>query len=115
MIKNLIFDVGGVLLDYRWKEMLMDYGLDEENAIRVGTEMFEDEDRIWDIFDLAVKSDEEIADMFCKKKSRIPLPRFVLSLSCRPRAGQTHAPWHSCCRHSSQFSSGRAAAPPMSA
>lgn len=67
MIKNLIFDVGGVLLDYRWKEMLMDYGLDEENAIRVGTEMFEDEDRIWDIFDLAVKSDEEIADMFCKK------------------------------------------------
>ena len=36
MIKNLIFDVGGVLFDYRWKEMFMDYGLDEDNAIRVG-------------------------------------------------------------------------------
>ena len=40
MIKNLIFDVGGVLFDYRWKEMFMDYGLDEDNAIRVGTQMF---------------------------------------------------------------------------
>ena len=26
-IKNIIFDVGDVLLSYRWKYMLMDYGL----------------------------------------------------------------------------------------
>ena len=67
MIKNLIFDVGGVLFDYRWIEMFMDYGLDEDNAIRVGTQMFNDPDRTWDIFDLGIKSDEEIADIFCKK------------------------------------------------
>ncbi|RHT91096.1 HAD family phosphatase [Clostridium sp. AM27-31LB] len=67
MIKNLIFDVGGVLFDYRWKEMFMDYGLDEDNAIRVGTQMFNDPDRTWDIFDLGIKSDEEITDIFCKK------------------------------------------------
>lgn len=67
MIKNLIFDVGGVLLDYRWKEMLMDYGLYEKNAIRVGTQMFNDPDRTWDVFDLGTKSDNEIADIFCKK------------------------------------------------
>lgn len=67
MIKNLIFDVGGVLFDYRWKEMFMDYGLDEDNAIRVGTQMFNDPDRTWDIFDLGIKSDEESADIFCKK------------------------------------------------
>ena len=67
MIKNLIFDVGGGLFDYRWKEMFMDYGLDEDNAIRVGTQMFNDPDRTWDIFDLGIKSDEEIADIFCKK------------------------------------------------
>ncbi len=67
MIKNLIFDVGGVLLDYRWKEMLMDYGLDEKNAIRVGTQMFNDPDRTWDVFDLGTRSDSEIADIFCKK------------------------------------------------
>ena len=67
MIKNLIFDVGGVLFDYRWKEMFMDYGLDKDNAIRVGTQMFNDPDRTWDLFDLGIKSDEEIADIFCKK------------------------------------------------
>lgn len=67
MIKNLIFDVGGVLFDYRWKEMFMDYGLDEDNTIRVGTQMFNDPDRTWDIFDLGIKSDEEITDIFCKK------------------------------------------------
>ena len=67
MIKNLIFDVGGVLFDYRWKEMFMDYGLDEDSAIRVGTQMFNDPDRTWDIFDRGIKSDEEIADIFCKK------------------------------------------------
>ena len=65
--KGYIFDVGGVLFDYRWKEMFMDYGLDEDNAIRVGTQMFNDPDRTWDIFDLGIKSDEEIADIFCKK------------------------------------------------
>ena len=69
MIKNLIFDVGGVLFDYRWKEMFMDYGLDEDNAIRVGTQMFNDPDRTWDIFDLGIKSDEDIAE---KKKKKYP-------------------------------------------
>ena len=67
MIKNLIFDVGGVLFDYRWKEMFMDYGLDEDNAIRVGTQKFNEPDRTWDILDLGIKSDEEITDIFCKK------------------------------------------------
>ena len=28
-IKNIIFDVGDVLLSYRWKYMLMDYGISE--------------------------------------------------------------------------------------
>ena len=41
-IKNIIFDVGDVLLSYRWKYMLMDYGLSEEEAVRIGTEMFDD-------------------------------------------------------------------------
>ena len=27
MIKNLIFDVGNVLIEYRWGQMLLDYGL----------------------------------------------------------------------------------------
>ena len=46
MIQNLIFDVGDVLLDYRWFEMLTkDYGLSEAEARRIGGEMFDNE--IW--------------------------------------------------------------------
>ncbi len=32
MIKNIVFDVGGVLLDYRWKDMLLDYGMKDADA-----------------------------------------------------------------------------------
>ncbi|SER90198.1 HAD family hydrolase [Lachnobacterium bovis] len=66
-VKTIVFDVGDVLLDYRWKDMLMDYGLCEEDAIRVGNELFEDPDRLWHVFDLGTKTDEEIIDLFCKK------------------------------------------------
>ena len=34
-VKNIIFDAGDVLLSYRWKYMLMDYGLTEEEAVRI--------------------------------------------------------------------------------
>lgn len=40
MIKNLIFDVGEVLLEYRWTDMLMDYGLSHSEAKRIGEELF---------------------------------------------------------------------------
>ena len=46
MIRNLIFDVGDVLVEYRWFEMLTrDYGLSEAEAKRIGEEMFDNE--IW--------------------------------------------------------------------
>ena len=35
-IKNLIFDVGNVLLEYRWNQMLLDYGLSKEEAEAAG-------------------------------------------------------------------------------
>ncbi|MDY4110021.1 MAG: hypothetical protein SOY48_03920 [Eubacterium sp.] len=62
---NIIFDVGDVLLEYRWKQMLMDCGLSEEEAVRVGRELFDDPDDLWHIFDLAVMSDEEILNAYC--------------------------------------------------
>lgn len=50
MVKNLIFDVGMVLLDYRWKEMLVDIrGLDDERAELVGSTVFDP--KYWDSFD----------------------------------------------------------------
>ena len=65
--KNIIFDVGDVLLDYRWQQMLMDYGLGEAEAYRVGRELFDDPDGLWHEYDLAVKSQEEIIQEFEQK------------------------------------------------
>ena len=50
-IKNFIFDIGGVLLEYRWADMLMDHGLSRENAIAIGNTMFNDP--LWSGMDLA--------------------------------------------------------------
>ena len=41
-MKNIIFDVGDVLLEYRWKDMLVeDYGTTVERAEQVGMIMFD--------------------------------------------------------------------------
>lgn len=67
MIKNIVFDVGDVLIEYRWKQMLMDYGLSETDAKRVGDRLFNDPDGLWRQFDLGVKSDEEVIQSFENK------------------------------------------------
>ena len=58
MIKNIIFDVGDVLLEYRWKDMLKDYGLPDDEAYKVGKLMFND--NLWHEFDLANMTHDEI-------------------------------------------------------
>lgn len=65
--RTLVFDVGEVLLGYRWKDMLMGYGLPESDAVRVGTEIFKDPDRLWNKFDLGIISDEELIAEYSKK------------------------------------------------
>ena len=39
--KNLIFDLGDVLLSYRWRGMLMDQGLSAAEAEEIGHKMFD--------------------------------------------------------------------------
>ncbi|MDD6351904.1 MAG: HAD family phosphatase [Lachnospiraceae bacterium] len=58
--KTIVFDVGDVLMQYRWKDMLMDYGLSESEAVRIGNEMFDDPRKLWHQLDLATKTDDEI-------------------------------------------------------
>ena len=44
MVRNLIFDVGNVLIGYRWFEMLTeDFGLSSEEANRIGNEKIQQE------------------------------------------------------------------------
>lgn len=67
MIKNIIFDVGDVLIEYRWKQMLMDYGLSDSEAERVGTCIFDDPDKLWGKYDLGLFSEKEIIEAYSKK------------------------------------------------
>lgn len=66
-IKNIIFDVGNVLMEYRWRDMLQDIGLSPEEALRVGREMFNDPDGLWHTFDLATMTEEEIVEAYERK------------------------------------------------
>lgn len=62
MIKNIILDIGDVLLEYRWHDMLTDYGLTDEDAEKVGTLMFSD--NLWHELDLAVMTYDEIVRQY---------------------------------------------------
>ena len=62
--KNLIFDVGDVLIGYRWKEMLTDdFGLADEKAEMIGRRVFEDP--VWADFDRGNLSVDELVDHYC--------------------------------------------------
>lgn len=68
-VKNLIFDVGNVLFEYRWYQMLLDFGLTEEEAQAARPLIFEN--KLWDEFDLGNLTTQEIIDLYCEE-----LPRY---------------------------------------
>lgn len=63
-IKNLIFDVGNVLLEYRWHDMLMDYGLSAKEANDVGDQIFDN--NLWSAMDLGTMETDEIIEAYAK-------------------------------------------------
>lgn len=65
--KNIVFDVGGVLLDYRWQQMLQDYGLSMEEADRVGRKTFDDPDGLWREYDRGVLTQEEVIAAYAER------------------------------------------------
>lgn len=64
-MKNIIFDVGDVLFDYRPIEMFMEIGISPEEASRLDDEMFFDP--LWHILDLGTLSEEEVIVEYEKK------------------------------------------------
>lgn len=62
MRKNLIFDVGDVLLEYRWKDMLMKHGLDEDEAEAVGGVIFGN--KSWNMLDLGNMTVQEVIEEY---------------------------------------------------
>lgn len=69
MIKNLIFDAGGVLVGYRWERMLEERGLSEENANRIGNGSFEND--VWNEIDSGRISFHEFLEGFCSDNKDI--------------------------------------------
>ena len=64
MKKNLIFDVGGVLIGYRWKEMFTDdFGLSDEEADDLGHRIFDDP--IWPDFDRGTVEINALVEHYC--------------------------------------------------
>ena len=64
MIKNIIFDIGNVLSDFRWREFLLDKGFSEEMVERIRQASVLTDS--WYEFDKGVFSDEEVIELFIK-------------------------------------------------
>ncbi len=65
IFQNLIFDVGNVLLEYRWYQMLLDFGLSDEEAKTVAPVIFEND--LWKEFDLGNLTTQEIVECYCRE------------------------------------------------
>lgn len=69
MIKNIIFDIGNVLTDFRWREFLQDKGFDEKMVERIATATVYDRD--WCEYDRGVWTDKQIMDAFVQNDPAI--------------------------------------------
>lgn len=69
MIKNIIFDIGNVLTDFRWEDFLRDKGFDEEMIKRLAEACVYSD--VWKEYDRGIWTDEEILDGFAANDPEI--------------------------------------------
>ncbi|MBR6627133.1 MAG: HAD family phosphatase [Lachnospiraceae bacterium] len=62
MIKNIIFDIGNVLVDWRWRECLLERGYSEEMADRLGDATVNTP--VWGELDRGVWTEQELMEAF---------------------------------------------------
>lgn len=62
MIKNIIFDIGNVLTDFRWKDFLRDKGFDDAMIARIAKASVENP--LWKEFDRGELAGEELMQAF---------------------------------------------------
>ena len=62
MVKNIVFDVGGVLLDYRWLDMFIEHGHSAEEANRLGCVIFHNP--LWQILDYGIIPLPQVLDAY---------------------------------------------------
>ena len=64
-MKNIIFDIGSVLIGYRWREMCLEAGWEEDKADKIGREFFDNP--ISPDVDAGIVSIEELVSVVVKK------------------------------------------------
>ena len=69
MIRNIIFDIGNVLTDFRWKEFLEDKGFDEAMVKRIAKASVQSP--VWNEIDRGVWSMEELMQAFIHQDPEI--------------------------------------------
>jgi len=69
VIKNIIFDIGNVLTDFRWREFLQDKGFDENMVERIARASILSP--FWSEFDRGEWSDERLMEEFIKSDPQI--------------------------------------------
>lgn len=69
MIKNVIFDIGNVLTDFRWREFLKDKGFDEEMIDRIAKASLMSE--VWCEYDRGAWTQEQLMQAFAKNDPAI--------------------------------------------
>lgn len=69
MIKNIIFDIGNVLTDFRWRELLQEKGFDETMIERFAKAAFLND--VWREYDRGVWTDEQLIEAFVQNDPAI--------------------------------------------
>ena len=70
MITTIIFDIGNVLVDFRWKEFIAGFGYDEAMQERIAKASVLSDD--WNEYDLGLLNEDEIIDKFIERYIQIP-------------------------------------------
>ncbi|MBC2856710.1 MAG: HAD family phosphatase [Cetobacterium sp.] len=65
MIKNIVFDIGNVLLNFKPRKHLEDLGFSEEVGERIYSEIFESDE--WIELDKGTITEREATEIYCKK------------------------------------------------
>lgn len=62
MIKNIVFDIGNVLVDFCWRDHIAGCGFSKETAVRLGKAMMQSP--VWNEIDRGVWTNEELLQGF---------------------------------------------------
>ena len=65
MIKNIVFDIGLVMVEFDWKKVLRNLGLDEEKVEYVGQRTIYSE--FWNDLDEGIIDEDIVLDAMCRQ------------------------------------------------